>query len=198
MPQCKYIGSGQKETVTGSVSLNNLTITSIKNATVMCNNTGMVFCNLCDDITIIAITWDKCGNIDFPRTGGIVLNSASNISIINSTFQSFTMSYIALDISYPTGNINLINSKFAFNTVSNISLYEGNYYCSLRIFQAKSTANVFISNSLFYFNGNTNQQSYSLNGSLLYYNDATYLTALLIRNTGFIFNGIRPGVYILQ
>ena len=48
------IGSEQKETATGSVRLNNLTITSIKTATVMCNNTGMISCNLCNDVTIIA------------------------------------------------------------------------------------------------------------------------------------------------
>ena len=107
------------------------------------------------------------------------------------------MSCIALDISYPTGNINLINSKFTFNTVSNVLLCESSFYSSFLIFQAKSNANIFISNSLFYFNGNTNQQSNTLKGSLLYYNEATYLptSLILIRNTRFIFNGIR-GIYI--
>ena len=107
------------------------------------------------------------------------------------------MPCIALDISYPTGNINLINSKVTFNTVSNVSWCESSFYSSLLIFQAKSNANIFISNSLFYFNGNTNQQSNTLNGSLLYYNKATYLptSLILIRNTRFIFNGIR-GIHI--
>ena len=47
---------------TYSKSLYNVTITSYNGATVMCNNSGVVFCLYCNNITIEKITWDQCGN----------------------------------------------------------------------------------------------------------------------------------------
>ena len=40
----------------GSGLLNNITITG-NNATIMCNNTGGVYCESCSDVTIMGITW---------------------------------------------------------------------------------------------------------------------------------------------
>ena len=183
-----HIGLRQKQ------RLNNITITGNNGAVVMYNNTGTILCDMCSNVTIEAITWDRCGDITNPNTGGVVLNSTSNISIINCTFQYFTMSCTTVYLSYPAGDINLINSKFMFNTVSNASLCE-TFYSSLLIFQA--TSNIFINNSLFYSNGNTNQQSDSLNGSLLYFSSYTHqkTVSILIKKTKFVSNGIR-GVYI--
>jgi len=45
----------------GSGNLHNLTITG-NGATIMCNNSGGVYCMSCSDVIIEGITWDKCGD----------------------------------------------------------------------------------------------------------------------------------------
>ena len=70
-------------------NLNNITITSNGDATVMCSNTGTVFCAMCSNVTVQAITWDRCGDINYPKTAGITFHKVSNLSIINCIFQNF-------------------------------------------------------------------------------------------------------------
>ena len=146
---------------------------------------------MCSNVTIQEITWDQCGDINYPKTAGVIFNRTSNVSIINCIFQNF-MPCISVEISHSTGDIKVINSKFMFNTVSNASLCGSSFYSSLLIYQTNATA-ILISNSLFFYNGNSNQEGVTLNGSLLYCNLDENLASLsiLIKNTDFVFNGIR-------
>ena len=48
-------------TTMGSGKLTNITITG-SNVTIMCNNSGSVYCESCDNVTIEGITWDSCGD----------------------------------------------------------------------------------------------------------------------------------------
>ena len=67
----------------GSGDLNNITITG-NGATIMCNNSGGVYCESCDHVVIEGITWDKCGDPNGENTAGVTFN---NITLVNSTFQ---------------------------------------------------------------------------------------------------------------
>ena len=87
-------------------NLNNITITSNGDATVMCHNTGTVFCAMCSNVIVKAITWDQCGDINYPNTSGITFLKASNVSIINCIFQNF-VPCVAVEVSYSTGDINV-------------------------------------------------------------------------------------------
>ena len=157
----------------GSGNINNITIISNNGATVMCNNTGTMFCYMCSDVTIEGITWDQCGNPNYPLTAGILFSVISNISIINCTFQEFKICN-SVKISKPAGVINIMNSRFMFNMISDSSLCEGNIYSSLLIFTQHSTCgnklSVIINDSLFYHNGNSIQKDIVIiSGSLVVY-----------------------------
>ena len=69
----------------GSGNLNNITITG-NGATIMCNNTGGVYCESCSDITIMGITWYQCGHND--TTALAFINLSSGILIQDCTFQN--------------------------------------------------------------------------------------------------------------
>ena len=68
----------------GSGNLNNITTTG-NGATIMCNNTGGVYCESCSDITIMGITWYQCGRND-PFRALAFINSSSEILIQDCTF----------------------------------------------------------------------------------------------------------------
>ena len=51
----------------------NITITSSVGTTIMCNNNGAVYCHRCNNFTIRAIKWDRCGIISEPLRPGIYL-----------------------------------------------------------------------------------------------------------------------------
>ena len=47
----------------GSGKLTYIAITG-SNVTIVCNNSGSVYCELCDNVMIEGITWDRCGNLN--------------------------------------------------------------------------------------------------------------------------------------
>ena len=51
------LGSGH---TSGSGNLTDITITG-SNVTIMCNNSGSVYCESCSNVKIEGITWDRCG-----------------------------------------------------------------------------------------------------------------------------------------
>ena len=168
--------------------LNNIIITSSAGATVMCNNTGSVFCYGCNDVTIEAITWDQCGDTT-DSIVGIFFDAVFNISIINCTFQHSSVCH-PLYISQPVGTVKVINSAFMFNMVSDASLCESATYSSFNVFSSNSI-DVIIYDSLFYYNGNSLNGSASFNGSLMIYFNADASTqSVLVKNTSFVSNGI--------
>ena len=169
----------------------NITITSSVGTTIMCNNTGAVYCETCSNFTIERIIWDQCGIISRPSIPGITFNIASNISITNRTFQYFK-ACISIFMLFAEGTINVVNSKFMFNTISNGAVcVEGQFLSSLEVVTQSHDTNLIIRDSLFYNNGNTNQSISLLNGSLIYINFFQATRSVLITDTSFISNGIR-------
>ena len=110
----------------GSGNLNNITITG-NGATIMCNNTGGVYCESCSDITIMGITWYQCGRGDpeylATQTPVIHFHTVSNMIISNCTFQSSLGCPVY--INFATENIT-INDSYFMDTIFNSSYTEFN------------------------------------------------------------------------
>ena len=181
--------------------LSNIRITSSEGAMVMCNDTGYLFCNVCSNVIVEAITWDQCGSINVSLQAGIgFLNAVSNISIFNCTFQYFKVCSVVY-IEVPVGtvyvvNVYVVNSKFMFNAISNPSLCGNNYYSTFQV-RSFGNAEINIYNSLFYNNGNSNQGSTPINGSLFIVCSASHALSQVIsvKNSNFISYGI-GGIFI--
>ena len=82
-------------TTMGSGKLTNITITG-SNVTIMCNNSGSVYCKLCNQVRIEGITWDRCGEPNGTNIAGVTFNITSNISLVNCTFQNSQIPAVAL------------------------------------------------------------------------------------------------------
>ena len=82
-------------TTMGSGKLTNITITG-SNVTIMCNNSGSVYCESCDNVRIKGITWDRCGDLNGTNIAGVTFNGAGNISLVNCTFQHSQISAVSL------------------------------------------------------------------------------------------------------
>ena len=107
----------------GSDNLNNITITG-NGATIMCNNTGGVYCESCSDITIMGITWYQCGGNDYdPFTAFTFINSSSEILIKDCTFRNCSV-YINVTIIVKKPVIKLLNVN-AYGNENDIKIYGG-------------------------------------------------------------------------
>ena len=96
----------------GSGNLTNITITG-SNVTIMCNNSGSVYCESCDDVMIEGITWDRCGDPNETTIAGVTFNGTSNISLVNYTFQYSQISAVTLlDVSE---NVSVHHCNFLSN-----------------------------------------------------------------------------------
>ena len=82
-------------TTMGSGKLTNITITG-SNVTIMCNNSGSVYCESCDDVMIEGITWDRCGDPNGANIAGVTFNGTINISLVNCTFQHSQLTAVSL------------------------------------------------------------------------------------------------------
>ena len=72
----------------GSGNLNNITITG-NGATIMCNNTGGVYCESCSNVIIRGITWHRCGGRDSARQiPALNFTNTASITIHRCMFQS--------------------------------------------------------------------------------------------------------------
>ena len=69
----------------GSSNLNNITITG-NGATIMCNNTGGVYCESCSNVIIRGITWLQCGRSHPPLAPALNFTIVSYMSIHNCSF----------------------------------------------------------------------------------------------------------------
>ena len=164
----------------------NVMIIGTAGTMVMCNNTGSLQCESCHDIHIEGITWNQCGHGDI----GIIINATYNIYIINCTFQKFN-ACVTVDIYNLEGALIVINSKFMFNTVSDASLCS--IYSSLRVLTYNTTSNITIQDSLFYHNGNMNQEKATVTKNSLICDGpplGLFFLSVLVKNTSFIYNGI--------
>ena len=68
----------------GSSNLNNITITG-NGATIMCNNTGGVYCESCSNVIISGITWYQCGRRDTMHLP--TQTPALNFSIVSYNYE---------------------------------------------------------------------------------------------------------------
>ena len=102
-------------TTMGSGKLTNITIIG-SNVTVMCNNSGSVYCESCDDVMIEGIIWDRCGDPNRTNVAGLKFNGISNISLVNCIFEQSQLSAIALlEVS---DNILIQGCKFLSNMLN--------------------------------------------------------------------------------
>ena len=99
----------------GSGNMSNITITG-NGATIMCNNTGGVYCESCSNITIMGITWYQCGgkNSKHPimQTSALSFtNVSSEILIQDCTFRNSSGCPVYIQNS-AKGNISIIDTYF--------------------------------------------------------------------------------------
>ena len=99
-------------TTMGSGKLTNITITG-SNVTIMCNNSGSIYCESCDDVMIEGITWDRCGDPNGTNIAGVTFNGTSNISLVNCTFQHSQLT--ALSLLQVSDNILIQSCNFLSN-----------------------------------------------------------------------------------
>ena len=133
------LGSGYTP---GSGNLTNITITG-SNVTIMCNNSGSVYCESCDDVMIEGITWDRCGDPNGTNIAGVTFNGTSNISLINCTFQH-SMHITAVHFLQVSGTASINNCNFLSNScegllinnstivyfsISDSYFYDNGFYC---------------------------------------------------------------------
>ena len=136
----------------GSGNVSNITIIG-NGATIMCNNTGGVLCESCNDITIMGITWYQCGRNDSEnppiQIPALQFNIVANLVIQQCKFLSSLGCPVYLD--YAEGNIMIIESLFVHNIFNAI---QSNLLCGgLYIVSEKGDANISIISSGFNDNG---------------------------------------------
>ena len=123
-------------TTMGSGKLTNITITGSK-VTIMCNNSGSVYCESCDDVMIKGITWDRCGNPSGKNIAGVTFNGTSNISLVNCTFQHSQLPAVSLlEVS---DRILVQSSNFLSSNIA--------YIYGLAVLNITRVSSVFSSNS---------------------------------------------------
>ena len=137
----------------GSGNLNNITITG-NGATIMCNNTGGVYCESCSDITVMGITWYQCGCSHPEYPGFAFLGVSSEIIIQDCTFQN--SSGCPVYIQNAKGNISITKSTFVGN-VFNVSYHH--FFCAGLYIYCISQVTLKVNNSRFDGNGCTSYES---------------------------------------
>ena len=184
-------------TTMGSGKLTNITITGI-NVTIMCNNSGSVYCESCDDVRIEGITWDRCGDPNGTNIAGVTFNVTRNISLVNCTFQNFQIPAVAL------GEIADYILIQGCNFLSNIPMRRVHYnYGILNITRNRDSSLkssyiiIAIFEVYFYNNGFLQNNSVSPNSlSSLYINVfKPNVCIIILKKSTFIFN-INSTVYI--
>ena len=116
----------------GSGNLSNITITG-NGATIMCNNTGGVYCESCSNIIITGITWYQCGHTDpvnlIKETPALKFINVSEICIQDCKFEN--SSGCPVYMQNAKGKISITNSSFVVNRFYVNFIYGANYsFCA--------------------------------------------------------------------
>ena len=101
--------------------LNNIAIVGQNMTTVECNDSGVLNCSSCSNVTIRGIMWNKCGTymeIDNNHPG-IIFSKCSNIFIQHCIVQNSTSS--AVYLSEVSGVISFDHVQFLFNGPRNFT-----------------------------------------------------------------------------
>ena len=174
-------------TTMGSGKLTNITITG-SNVTIMCNNSGSVYCESCDDVMIEGITWDTCGDPYGTNIAGVTFNGTSNISLVNCTFQHSQLSAVSLlEVSE---NVLIQDCNFLSNIQNNVGVLNITRVSS---FQFSNNSNIIMTIIGGYF-----YNSYSGIPPLNIYivnNSSVSNCSVLIKRTTFISNQV---IFFLQ
>ena len=184
------LGSG---CTSGSGHLTNITITG-SNVTIMCNNSGSVYCESCDNVMIEGITWDRCGDPNGTNIAGVTFNGTSNISLVNCTFQHSQMSAVTLfDVSK---NVNVNHCNFLSNI---LPIYHCADVLHIVCCGSKFSNQIYlnVSDSYFYDNdldivcGLLRSHAFSVEGTAVWHITVTKTTFASHRGgvIGFIVNG---------
>ena len=175
-------------TTMGSGKLSNITITG-SNVTIMCNNSGSVYCEYCDHVSIEGITWDRCGDPNGTNVAGVVFNDASNISLVNCTFQRSQSSAVSLlevsDIIMIQGCRFLSNivQRDTLSIIRNSPISLNNSNITINIFES-----YFYNNG--YFDSSTVTGIVSLNININDNNNLAIDCYVILEKTKFISNNI--------
>jgi len=181
----------------GLGNLHNLTIIG-NGATIMCNNSGGVYCESCSDVIIEGITWDQCGDPNKEDTvAGVYFAAAHNIKIERCTLQRSQV--CALAINQASLSIIVRNITFFYNVIKRPIHKE----CSgLKITTKNTNTNASITILDSRFEGNRH-----INGSYISYGlfvnvgsnlDTTELHHfnLTISRTRFLSNSVGSNVFV--
>ena len=127
----------------GSGKLTNITITG-NNVTIMCNNSGSVYCESCDNVNIEGITWDSCGDPNAAHAG-VTFNGTSNFLLVACIFQHSKISAVSL---LEVSDDILIQSCVFMSNYNALSITRDS-----RLSTISSIITVTINESCFYSNG---------------------------------------------
>ena len=177
----------------GSGNLHNITMTT-NGATILCNNSGGVYCKLCSDVTIEGITWDQCGDPNKEETvAGLYFAGAHNITIERCTYHGSQV--CALGISQVSSNIIIRNTNFSSNVAKKQPIAD---QCSGLLIYAANHANssITILDSSFVGNGYFGHNNYSSYGLFVFLFPESY-PSLTINRTRFLSNSGGAYIYVL-
>ena len=134
----------------GSGNLTDITITG-SNVTIMCNNSGSVYCESCSNVKIEGITWDRCGDPNGTNIAGVTFNGISNISLVNCTFQHSKISAVYfLDASE---NVNVNHCSFLSISITPFGCtFASVIFCNSSKSSNLTSISLNISDSYFYYN----------------------------------------------
>ena len=110
--------------------LSGITITG-NDVTIMCNNTGSIYCESCSKVKIKGIIWYQCGTgvlNDDTIVPGLYFNTASNIIIENCTFQNSPSCPVY--ILHGSDDIAIKQSYFIANAVDSLDYYNSDIGCA--------------------------------------------------------------------
>ena len=188
----------------GSSKLTNIAITG-SNVTIMCNNSGSVYCESCDDVRIEGITWDRCGDPNGTNIAGVTFNGISNISVVNCTFQySQLPALVLLEVS---DNVIIQGCNFLSNIpIKIVNSLTGILFISRSPgFSNDVIVTIIVSEGYFYNNGYLHNNTNSAATLLLPFtvdivDDSVVDCNVVLKNTTFISNrnGILFGINIFK
>ena len=171
----------------GSGNLNNITITG-NGATIMCNNTGGVYCESCSDITIMGITWYQCGRKDLKhpitQIPALHFNDISNMTIRRCIF--YNSSGCPVYMNHTRKSVTIERNYFVNNT---FDAAQYTFSCAGLYIRSVENLNVSITSSGFFSNGcRLSKWCFHYSVTIVFYGGYQELVNIIVENTKFANN----------
>ena len=183
-------------TTMGSGKLTNIAITG-SNVTIMCNNSGSVYCESCDNVSIEGIIWDRCGDPNGLNLAGVTFNGTTNILIVNCTFQHSQIRAVTIleASSVNCGGLSISSGPVFVLVISDSYFYDNGFYSdaysgqTLNVvdYSGSTTWNVTITNAIFFTN--MGAVNFDMNG-----NSSFQLNKLIFNNNNKVGTGSVAGI----